>query len=682
MILKHIFIAAMKSQFTFWILIASSLFFFKPADVRAAWRAEYDSLLMMEDSSAVNWPQAIRYLETANSNPESELAVRTVRTLGIIGDTLTADMLVPILKIWSHQISAEAAFALGQMGAKKARAALEEAALGGPPELAARALEALCKLTDSASIDIIDRQLMHEDPQVRYAAAVSAWKFKSRQLSAGLARLLSDSIPLVRFGSAWSLARFPDSAAIPALRRAINDADEYVRAQIVRPLGALKVKRAALEVAGLAQADPDWKVRVNACRALAAMEATEQAPVLRKVLADEMARRGGNNHLIIEAALALGVLKDLMGLYLIRQMARRQEIFLRLWSAAALASYKNETVVKEFAALAADPEWRVRAKVAEGLGTVSQPAAFEILQKLVNDPDYRVRYPALGAMAEYKDKDLRTYLESGIASEDFAMVAVACEIVSARKDTSLLTDIAAAYRKNINEREIDFKLSWLEATKALVDSGSVAKSDERVHTLVEWGVFDSDRLIRKKAVELGKSLGKDYSNRLGAFLPAIQEDSVLDYVHRLQEFKVFVTLATDQGDLTIELLGNRAPRTAANFWRLCAKGYFSGRAFHRVVPNFVVQDGCNRGDGWGGPGFTIRCEYNDLTYERGTVGMALSGKDTGGSQFFICHAPQPHLDGRYTIFGRVTTGMEVVDQIQVGDRFFVKAIALQKIKKT
>jgi cyclophilin family peptidyl-prolyl cis-trans isomerase len=98
------------------------------------------------------------------------------------------------------------------------------------------------------------------------------------------------------------------------------------------------------------------------------------------------------------------------------------------------------------------------------------------------------------------------------------------------------------------------------------------------------------------------------------------------------------------------------------------------------VPNFVVQDGCNRGDGWGGPGYTIRCEYNDLTYERGMVGMALSGKDTGGSQFFFCHAPQPHLDGRYTIFGRVTKGIEIVDLIQVGDKYEIKSIALQKIE--
>ncbi|MGH8004940.1 MAG: peptidylprolyl isomerase, partial [Limisphaerales bacterium] len=510
--------------------------------------------------------------------------------------------------------------------------------------------------------------------------SVSAWKFKSKHLTPGLAGLLSDSVPRVRFGAAWSLARFPDSAAISALQRGINDADEYVRAQIVRPLGALKVKSAALEVAGLVQSDSDWKVRVNACRALAAMEVAGQAPVLRKVLTEELARRGPNYHLIIEAALALGMLKDVGGEKLLRRLAKHPETFLRAWAATALASYKSIATVKDLTGLASDSEWRVRAKAAEGLGTVGQPEAFEVLMKLLNDPDYRVRYAALGGMAEYKDKDLRSYLRAGVASNDFAMVATACEITATRKDSSLLSDIIEVYRKNVNEKETDFKLSWLEAAKALVDSGVVAKNDARVDSLLTMAISDPDRLIRKKGIELGKSVGKDYSNRLGIFQPQIQEDSILDYVHRLQDYHVFITLATDQGDVTIELLGEQAPRTAANFWRLCAKGYFSGRAFHRVVPNFVVQDGCNRGDGWGGPGYTIRCEYNDLTYERGTVGMALSGKDTGGSQFFFCHAPQPHLDGRYTIFGRVTKGMEVVDQIQVGDRFEIKSIALQKIE--
>jgi cyclophilin family peptidyl-prolyl cis-trans isomerase len=105
----------------------------------------------------------------------------------------------------------------------------------------------------------------------------------------------------------------------------------------------------------------------------------------------------------------------------------------------------------------------------------------------------------------------------------------------------------------------------------------------------------------------------------------------------------------------------------ANFVGLARRGYFNGLSFHRVVPDFVVQGGDPRGDGWGGPGYTIRCEYNTLGYERGRVGMALAGKDTGGSQFFITHSPQPHLNGRYTIFGEVIEGEDVLDAIQVGD---------------
>jgi cyclophilin family peptidyl-prolyl cis-trans isomerase len=100
---------------------------------------------------------------------------------------------------------------------------------------------------------------------------------------------------------------------------------------------------------------------------------------------------------------------------------------------------------------------------------------------------------------------------------------------------------------------------------------------------------------------------------------------------------------------------------------LARAGFYNGQSFHRVVPNFVVQAGDPRGDGNGGPGYTIRCEINTRPFLRGTLGMALSGKDTGGSQFFITLLPQPHLDGGYTVFGQVTRGMEVVDRLEPGD---------------
>ena len=110
-----------------------------------------------------------------------------------------------------------------------------------------------------------------------------------------------------------------------------------------------------------------------------------------------------------------------------------------------------------------------------------------------------------------------------------------------------------------------------------------------------------------------------------------------------------------------------APLTVENFVQLARSGFFNGLTVHRVVPDFVVQTGDPRSDGEGGPGYTIRDELNERPFLRGTVGMALSWRDTGGSQFFITHSPQPHLDARYTVFGQVVNGMDVVDRIQQGD---------------
>jgi cyclophilin family peptidyl-prolyl cis-trans isomerase len=120
---------------------------------------------------------------------------------------------------------------------------------------------------------------------------------------------------------------------------------------------------------------------------------------------------------------------------------------------------------------------------------------------------------------------------------------------------------------------------------------------------------------------------------------------------------------TDKGAIEIELAVLDAPLTVANFMTLARKGFYNGIAFHRIVPDFVVQGGDPRGDGEGGPGHTIRDELNQRPYLRGIVGMALDWKDTGGSQFFITHSPQPHLDARYTVFGHVVAGMEVVDRL-------------------
>ncbi len=132
---------------------------------------------------------------------------------------------------------------------------------------------------------------------------------------------------------------------------------------------------------------------------------------------------------------------------------------------------------------------------------------------------------------------------------------------------------------------------------------------------------------------------------------------------------VRVRCETDRGDFVMDLDPQSAPNTCATFLDLIADGFYDGLTFHRVVPDFVIQGGCPDGTGWGGPGFTIRSEWSRLPYERGTVGIAHSGKDTGGSQFFVGLSPQPHLNGRYTVFGKVVKGMEVAETVQPGDTF-------------
>ncbi|HWJ23595.1 MAG TPA: peptidylprolyl isomerase, partial [Gemmatimonadaceae bacterium] len=120
--------------------------------------------------------------------------------------------------------------------------------------------------------------------------------------------------------------------------------------------------------------------------------------------------------------------------------------------------------------------------------------------------------------------------------------------------------------------------------------------------------------------------------------------------------------------ITVELFGADAPLTVLNFTTLARRGFLRDTRFHRVVPNFVAQDGDPRGDGNGGPGYTIRDELNRRRYDRGAVGMALSGPDTGGSQYFLTLSPQPHLDGHYTLFGRVVAGFDAMDRLVQGDR--------------
>ena len=132
------------------------------------------------------------------------------------------------------------------------------------------------------------------------------------------------------------------------------------------------------------------------------------------------------------------------------------------------------------------------------------------------------------------------------------------------------------------------------------------------------------------------------------------------------------TIKTSKGDMKGELFQHNAPGTVANFQKLSNDGFYDGLSFHRVLPNFVIQGGCPKGDGTGGPGYNIPCETQggNQRHERGVLSMAHAGRNTGGSQFFVCHSRDntAHLDGNHTCFGRVSTGLDVLDSILPGDK--------------
>ncbi len=134
----------------------------------------------------------------------------------------------------------------------------------------------------------------------------------------------------------------------------------------------------------------------------------------------------------------------------------------------------------------------------------------------------------------------------------------------------------------------------------------------------------------------------------------------------------YAVIKTEKGDMKLELFADEAPQAVTNFASLARSGFYKGLNFHRVIPNFVIQGGCPRGTGTGGPGWRIKCEcdYQKHKHVRGALSMAHAGRDTGGSQFFVCHSAQPHLDGVHTVFGQIVDqpSLAVLDAIRQGDK--------------
>jgi cyclophilin family peptidyl-prolyl cis-trans isomerase len=301
--------------------------------------------------------------------------------------------------------------------------------------------------------------------------------------------------------------------------------------------------------------------------------------------------------------------------------------------------------------------------------------------------------PALHALAEIDDARVAPVLREALGSDDVGVLAAAATAIAGRsidagkRDLEVVPLLEALIVERKEAGALEARLSAIEALGALgheavatltpTGSGPVAKASDPAwleRTIVPLASAP-EIAVRRKAREalLGHPdllLRFDAIEGRGGERRAFHEPLAESVARLLDEgLPIGLKVHTSVGAFTIAFAGVEAPINLTNLIELVEDDYFSDLGFHRVVPGFVVQGGDPRGDGYGGPGWLVPCEWSNLRYERGTVGIALAGKDTGGSQFFVTQTPQPHLDGRYTVIGHVDeAGMEVVDQLLPGDR--------------
>lgn len=291
----------------------------------------------------------------------------------------------------------------------------------------------------------------------------------------------------------------------------------------------------------------------------------------------------------------------------------------------------------------------------ESLAKLKNRMSIRQLRQFLLVPNIRLNLTAYIELSNYGYigyKQTKEFLLSG----DLALATVAAQWIVAHPEFARFDDLSSAYAQFSDPQDVETLLSILQAMNFVASEKSNRFFQEVYKNTVSYMIAEQ---TKESLLNAGVNIPQRSDSQIELFIP----EEI-----KFQKEAIMGTIETTQGNISIELFPGIAPATVSNFIYLVKKRYFNNLLFHRVVPDFVIQSGDPREDGWGGPGYVIPSEYNDHPFERGTIGMATSGKDTGGSQFFICHSEQPHLNRHYTVFGQVLDGMEVVDKISIEDK--------------
>ncbi len=685
-------------------------------------------------------------LETLIKHPNPNVRKRAILAAGRIGDEKAISLLSTVLENDLDDIRQMAAFAIGEIesfkGADAVLKILSNKKIGS--DVRSRAIEAAGKIaaTDrdnekskalgKAILDNLEYEAgrrSRPDEDVILLGITAVLRARPKGAENTIAKFLDYSDWRIRADALNTLARLrAKNVKDKASDLLIKDENPIVRANAARTLGAGGHEELWELILDKAINDKDLRVRINAIRALTGLNKKESADKLltraEKLFADYKKSKHENppeeNELLTIASALGNILKGTDNQRAVNFLDgfRKAEKHTSPEVEVALARVSPETFAETN--LPKDIDWKGSAGFVAGLGEAAnlkdgkgvkelQAMAKITLSKYIKDVNLGKQKPdksfpgILNAYARYKTDDLPKVLRDSLKHDDVIIRSTAANLLG-DVDLDKITNrrlenyfaLTNAFGKSRKDKLNDATLATLDAIKKQYEKLKDDKSI-KIDLLdpIKTALYTSpDYFVRRRALQIMKDLDVkpeinknfeqiDFKPAKDGLKSRVKQADYKTALSR-KNGKWFAILKTDKGDIKIDFFPEDAPLTVDNFIRLAESGYFNGLAIHRVVPNFVVQDGDPRGDGSGGPGWQIRCEINQIPYKRGMVGMALAGKDSGGSQWFVTHSPQPHLDGGYTIFGKVNeSDMKIVDKLARGDKIKKVIIAGngQKLKE-
>lgn len=608
-------------------------------------------------------------LYTYFQDPNPTYRYLAALAFGSIRDSVALDSLYTLLADDIDQVRAAAAFAIGQTGAVSAEAHLVDAFVqtdtaGQYARANAAILEAVgkCASPDYLKLLATTKTYRPTDTLLLQGQAWGIYRFGLRKITGeeATARMVelttSPAVPeSVRLIGANYLYRIGNiqfqEAEGNLIQAAMNEKAENIRMSLCLALGKLKTDRALAALEQIFAQDGDFRVKCNILRALSNFEYARVKELVKSAL------KSSNPHVSLGAArffLENGTPEDATDYWAWgRTDSMAFPAKLTMYAAAnrhlpvhfvdqrntvnfelrnmyknIVSPYDKATALKSLAEFG----WNLNFIQREGAASPDQvvrTASIEALAGISDDPGFDAFFKSSSRSIQ---RQLGVFFMQAIRSGDAGSVSIAA---------NALRNPAREYRKNLAD-----SVKVLE--KAL------------------------QKLAMPKEVETYNDLEKTiaYFNRLPEPVgqkPGYNHPIKWDILTTLKTLRA--TIATNKGDIQIELLPDVAPGSVINFVELGKTNFYNDKAFHRVVANFVIQGGCPRGDGYGSLDYTIRSELSPMHYDKeGLVGMASAGNHTEGTQFFITQSPAPHLDGNYTIFARVINGQEAVNRIMPGDR--------------